>query len=697
MTDITTMIKLIVDQSSASNTKRAIASVEKDLADLAPVTRASVRSVQRDFDSMQGAIQENIRFVDDLRQELERLNNTDATPDINVQSNRRGRGSDGFTEQFGDTGSFFSAIGGLEAIGGAGGLLGELGQVGDIVEALGRIGPAGAAAGVAVGAFALALSELSKQADKSAQSARNLINTQEEYFSAVLGGTSETLEAQITAQQFQVNVAQASYDELNRVIETGYQETARGLGVFTDVFLEVTNFGGARELREQRTALDKELQQEVFLLGRLIAERDGETIATNDAIAAAEAAAEAERELTAIRNQAAVDRVQTEVRVQQEVDRLLREGTSEGVNDTINSALEEIRALLNANADLALQNTEQAQAQVGLNNARIDELMLLVDGASAIEGLVTAREREAEAAKTLLSGIRGAISDAADGINQAVDVAADLKSEFEDVAKAQKAIDDLNAENARNVERIRRDLADREAEIIRSGADRAAEISEQYGIDRRYAEEDLADDLLDIQRRFTRENLNAIGDRDALASFLAKQQADQETDDAERAADKEARRRNEAYQRQLRDLSASIENQLRTARAGAQRQLQLEQERYNRELQLKQQALQVEQQQLTQYLNGIINEGARGYSIAYNQFAAFVAGLASAIPVPSVTVPSVPTITPPDGPPGAETPTFSTAASAPGGIGSVSFTIVGSTREQIFRELEEYMDDLMIA
>lgn len=251
---------------------------------------------------------------------------------------------------------------------------------------------------------------------------------------------------------------------------------------------------------------------------------------------------------------------------------------------------------------------------------RISEESVRVTARLQLEAQRAAAERIASVPQAFLSGAQDAIS-----------TARDLQASYQKVADAQAALDKLNTDFAAQQDKINADLAKREADIAREGNDRLLAIAEDYGIDAAEAQEDLKRELLRIQRSANLEQLNAIGERDALAHFLAEQEAKAQQREAKEDADVEAKRRKAAYDRQLRDLAKSLDDQYRKARDAANEQLRLADQRYRAELQQRQQALTAAQTQHQQYFTNVLDIGARGYTAAISQFTGFIRGIQNTI------------------------------------------------------------------
>lgn len=170
--------------------RESIEGVRDVLGDLGPSTAFGVNALNTQFDALGRNIQDDLRIVNDLHEELKALDNVVVEPEVRVQRSGGGSGARSnnsaleSVDRFGTTGS--QILGAL----GAGEAGNVVGLVGDLAQGFSTLNPVMLGVTALSVGFTAALGGLSKQYDESARSARNLIATQEAYFSLLVEGTT---------------------------------------------------------------------------------------------------------------------------------------------------------------------------------------------------------------------------------------------------------------------------------------------------------------------------------------------------------------------------------------------------------------------------------------------------------------------------------------------------------------------------
>lgn len=523
--------------------RESIEGVRDVLGDLGPSTAFGVNALNTQFDALGRNIQDDLRIVNDLHEELKALDNVVVEPEVRVQRSGGGSGARSnnsaleSVDRFGTTGS--QILGAL----GAGEAGNVVGLVGDLAQGFSTLNPVMLGVTALSVGFTAALGGLSKQYDESARSARNLIATQEAYFSLLVEGTTASVQAALDSRRVQVEIARLTYEELNRVVETGYQQTAQTLGVFTDTFLEVTNAGGARELRTRRDEALQQYQQETFLLGRIETLLGSEATARNDTAAATEETIQKERELADARRdqfaeaaRAAGQALADQANNRLEVDRMTAE-------ERQTRALEIQRQidLLSGSRQsfLAQQTTAGGQAAylLGQQIADLqDELIRLTDTSQTYADTLA----QEEARKKTLS----------DQTENALDAITDEVTAQEKAFTARQEYAQAVAEGAAKEQALATETADKRAEILTDSRDRLTEIEERGAKDR-----------AKILRDFSRTYTQAVGERDALAGKNAQIAAADRLADQQEGYDEQLRTQNKALEKQIKALDKSYADQ----------------------------------------------------------------------------------------------------------------------------------------
>lgn len=566
-----TVVGYVVDRASINQVvvgnqaiRQSIEGVRDVLGDLNPATAASVNMLNTRFDALGRNIQDDMRIVEELRAELERLDNTVVEPEIRVQ--RSGGGGGGrrnesgleSIDRFGTTGSqLLSALGAGEAAN-------AVGFVGDLAQGFSTLNPVMlAVTGLSVG-FTAALSGLAKQYDDSAKSARMLIATQGEYFTLLVEGTSASVQAAIDAKRIQVEIARLTYEELNRVVETGYQQVAGQLGVFTDTFLELTNAGGARELRARRDEALQQYQQETFLLGRMGTLLDSETTARNDAALATEGTIQKERELADARRDTFADEAKRagqaladQANNRLEIDRMTAEQRQARAAE-IQRQIELLSA--DRQSYLAQQTTAGGQAAylLGQQIADLqDELIRVTDTTLTYADVLAAEEARKKALSTQTENYLDAVT-------------AEVKAQEKAFTARQEYAQAVAEGAAKERELVAQTELKRE-EIITDSRDRLTDIEDKGAKER-----------VRILRDFNRTYTSAVGERDALAGKNAKLAASDRLTDQQEGYDEQLRTQTKALDKQLKALDKSHNEQYARLVQGLNAELTTRQQAINR-------------------------------------------------------------------------------------------------------------------
>jgi hypothetical protein len=271
------------------------------------------------------------------------------------------------------------------------------------------------------------------------------------------------------------------------------------------------------------------------------------------------------------------------------------DGTEEQARKRVQSLYDEniaLEAAIRAIYDSGVQTKELGE-QIEKYNQLIEENERDIDSLTdSIIPLLDAREKEKKAAEELKAALEA------------------MPAAGEKVRDAQAKVDEANnklaesyASSAATITKINTDLAAKEADILSKSRDKAADIAENYGIQRKEAEEDLALELLKIQRKLKVSLLDAVGSRDAVAAEQARVAAAAQQQDLKENTTVETKRKADAYKRQLRDLAKSTADQIVTARAGANAAIAIERQKQTIEVQARQQALNFAVQQYQMFLS----------------------------------------------------------------------------------------------
>lgn len=577
---------------SANTVEQAVDGINDEFTRLGPVARAAATSVRLGFSNMKKDAQQ-------LETQLERVE--DQFENVGQAARRASSsGPGGFrtsTESAGDLGSLLSAAAGLDSLGGgaASQVLGEFGQFGDVIEALGRlpsafddvsaalgVGKAGLVGGLgvtalAVGAVALAFSQVSAvlaESEKRAEEYRAKIAEIGDVFAQ--GQGSAGIQGLIAGAQSERDSLQFQRDFAQGIIDQVRAEVPDSAGGFTnDVLTNARRNDAVQRLTGGQVTTLSSFEEAVTGLNTQLDAADAKLFLFNEQLSntdiLAQDAALAE---TARINAYAQSRAQFS-QIEADTQRFLETATIESTDARIKAANDEITRLTAVNEQLEAIGGETAAALIENNNARIDEQYAIRRTTQALRESSDTRNRLG-AAFNLVEGFVG------DGIRSFVDGAETVEAALTSVQPAFEtvaAITRAQAESAAKLAEIARQQADAEA---KAAADRDSAL-EEAAIDRNNALQDQEREhkqaLLEINRRSNAAISNAIGDRDALAAFMAQENKRAEVAQQKRD-NKEALRRIEAtFKEQQRVIDKRYAEQLAAARSAAIRATEIERAR----------------------------------------------------------------------------------------------------------------------
>jgi nitroreductase len=502
--------KVVIGNQAIRN---SIEGVRDVLGDLGASTASGVNMLNTRFDLLGRNIQDDLRIVEDLHQELRDLDNVVVEPEIRVQQTNTGsaarRNSSGIetTDRLGSIGS--QILSGL----GQGELANAAGLVGDVAGSIGSLGIAGGAAAIALGAVTVAMGEYNRQLDVQKKALDSAFTAQDRYIEALKNLNSEqaqaALDTELENRRFLVieanNTQAAIWEAWDQSVATFGEAGARALQAL-----------GQLPTTGLQTRLDELNGQIGVSEGYLIRLRAG---LENGAFAAQDAA-EAEVRLAAEREKLANVTVSAAVRA----DSL----TSDQRENRIDEITREIELL-----QLFGGTSAETQAQIANLTAETDGLRMVFNSAADAAAELAART---ESMSTQSDNYLDAIT---------AEVSAQEKA-FEARQEYAKAV----AEGAAKERELATETAEKRAEIVTDSRDRLTEIEERGAKDR-------AKILRDYSRTYTQ----AVGERDALAGKNAQIAAADRIADQQESYDEQLRTQTKALDKQLRALDKSYNDQ----------------------------------------------------------------------------------------------------------------------------------------
>lgn len=520
------------------------------------------------------------------------------------------------------------------------------GAIQEVATNFGTLLPILGAVGLAVGAFAAALAFLSARNEESARTTRTLMGLTEQYYRLALSGTQEQIRAAVEEVRLERDIAQARLDFNRSILDQIDQSVGTAGRAVADIF----NLSGAKELREQTQLLEGQLLSSSFAVNYLSSLLDENAAAAERAAAANERLIDASNNFTLLQEQRELD---TDIETARELagltvaNALERREAWQEERDMLVAEAQELDRLRGFFEHLVNDpNTPEDRFQWAVDMLeRLDEANRRINALN----LDLIPETEALVPDALVD-VFHILSGGVAGISPLIDDFRDrnlaLAASMGEVMDATAALEATQQEHAAKVLVIDQRLndalieaaydRDRALEDAAYDANRRREEIEQEAQDARL---ELAEDTerkrQQIERRFSRAMLDAVGDRDALAAYQAEQQRADALAELEASHDeqldtikKRLEDQHDAIDRGLQDQQRTIqrryEDQLRTANLAHQRALQQEQARWTAELNLRQQALIFAQQQLANAL--AIEQALRnqGYTAALESANSFV-------------------------------------------------------------------------
>ena len=269
-----------------------------------------------------------------------------------------------------------------------------------------------------------------------------------------------------------------------------------------------------------------------------------------------------EREVEIIERQiAAIDR---RVALEVQAFNVLQTGTVESVDQRIaalNAETASISRSIPTLAALAATNVE-FEDDLRAADQRLTTLNLELETLATLRPDVAARQFREESEKLALSLVK-------------------------DIQRIEAARDSRIAE-------IEANLGNKEAELAKTRSDAVTDAEEKAAAKRIDALEDFREAEARINRKFNRDYLTAVSNRDALAAFEAKQQRDEDLQEARAKLDKQTAAIDKSLKDQQKVIEKRYADQLQTARDNARRAVQLERDKASAEINLKVQAYNTE-------------------------------------------------------------------------------------------------------
>lgn len=579
------LVRIGVDQAQSQRAVTAFRAVSRETdasrASLEAFRRAGAaltgipQAAQRTADNfrrLKGESDTLQRAVRELRDELTRLDKTEASPRI--------AGAD-LTARGTRTDLSRALSGGASLLGGAAAELPQAARgVLQLGTALTSLNPVLAGASVATLALGAAFGELNRRAEEHKQQIETEIETRRRLISM----TSEQARADLERIRINLEFNRSVLNEISQELREYQMGTVGPFQILTDVVVGLNPrvvglLHNAINLRDETDLL----QIQYNVMTRVLEENG---LAANDA-------AEAERQLTEERRRAAEElRRQIGSRLDEEVRlyEFARTASAQAVRERIAAMEEEARTirrfLRDVGPDAALSEGERAAVEDARRNLeKLTNSIIRMRG--EILPLVEARERETAAIERQRDAIRAAAQEYADNVERLRDLEAARATVLADRARDDSRTAQIAALERRIAAAKEREAAQereqRIGDIRRRGAEQIAELEQDFMARRLKDQQEYAREVARAEDDYGRERLRRLQDLNAdlldlaaardVAGFVRRQRSGL-TDLARGDEDFSVRqqRRLEDFRREQAERAAEFQQRR------AERQAQLQQE-----------------------------------------------------------------------------------------------------------------------
>lgn len=261
-----------------------------------------------------------------------------------------------------------------------------------------------------------------------------------------------------------------------------------------------------------------------------------------------------------------VENTQNAIEWERQLAELRKSGTAQAVQDLIDSEeerLETALALIEPMGDLADLDSQYRDEHIATQKAVVDATHKLADLRNILTE-ITIKERLAEGFKALFDAGREAV----ELFRERQEDIAKINEKFQE--RQQKLYDDYNEatmiaqENYNfDLEKLARDHQARLEEDMIDAQDKERDLREKIQEDTEKDRLEHERRLAKIEREFQLARENAIGGRDALAAYLAKQKRDEEIRDENERYNILLQTRQKDLDKQLEQLKKNLDDQRR--------------------------------------------------------------------------------------------------------------------------------------
>lgn len=416
-------------------------------------------------------------------------------------------------------------------------------------------------AGAAVAGIVIAFDRFNKSIEAAQKTLTGAIAAQNAYYDAVRDNTSAQVREQIQELERTERVARQQAMETQAAIDEAFRQAQEAFGDATARALDAGGKLPTAQLREQLDELNATSTGANQSIGRLVDGINAGAFAANDAAAAF-------RELSAELLSDFQNAVQLELRAQN----MLAEDRRKRIEEIYleGAILQQFGEANRENADI-----------VAFVNDRIEELNK--------EGAILGRVLESLADRAAAAAFRNEVlSDQTDALfDQQTRYAEALQS----VHDATQAYNEALQASEDKLTEIANDAEAKRLEAFADANEKQLELDEDYNDKLEKQAEDHAKRIDKIMRDANNAIADAIGNRDALAAYLAMRKAAEDIADEEERDKERLKQIEEAYAKQQEAIDKALNKQLARIQQAADKATEAERQRYAKEEQIRQQAI----------------------------------------------------------------------------------------------------------
>lgn len=553
------ILRFSLDESAQRRVVKGISDVEAALNKTTKVTRTVESAAEglnaefarlaraKSIDKIEAAAISAGKKTDDwyaslkmVSEELAKIGATDA--ELTSVGNTIGRaaaGEGGGRRQAGSLGRLGREVKALPAIAISGNLstdaIGKILYTADAgLSALGataaQVGAASAIAAPALIGVVVAMASYNKQIELQKAALTGALSAQDRYYTALGNFSSEQAAKELETETRRLENLRQQRAETQNALDSAFRQAQ---AAFTDPVARALDAGGqlpTAQLRDQLKELDAQIASTAGYTTRLgDGIRNLEFASRDAADAVADAIAQQEK-FQQIQTRVQLNEVQLQVRASQ------------------------------MTADARAKRQTEIQAEISILEQARSSTTLTWQAQSELNAQITALRTESEILRRTFSSTADAAAELASRTAAIEEQTTNYFKATEATTKAQEAL----TKAQQDAQKVYDDYMAKSLEISTQTAEKEREILADGGDKRADIERRTQDAIAKTMRDYGREQFNAVAERDALAAYQAKQRAEDQQSDEQKARADAIKEQEKAQAKALASLQSSVNQQTRT-------------------------------------------------------------------------------------------------------------------------------------